>query len=203
MEGGVNAFLRSRPPLEVKPPRPWPPSRRICRLLFRVSASVWGLLAIVYCLRFVGLTMQGHGWIAMPLVVGSVLMLLPLRRPEFIPRRSWKSRWPFQPDVPAWVGYAALAAILLFVCTILFDAATSSQGEPRIIDGVEVMWNKGEGAFAITHEQYASLCQAQLRIVVSWLTIGWVQAAAFWALQVQKHAQTDRQTPRFGIRRGV
>lgn len=203
MEGGVNAFLRSRPPLEVTPSRPWPPSRRICQLLFRVSASVWGLLAIVYFLSFVGLTMQGYGWIAIPLFVGAVVMLLPLGRPEFMPRRWWNSRWPFQPDVPAWVGYVALAAILLFICTILFQAATSVQGEPRIIDGVEVMWSKGEGAFAITHEQYASLRQAQLRIVVSWLMIGWVQAAAFWALQVQKHAETNCQTPRFGIRRGV
>lgn len=189
MKGGPNAFLRSMPPLELSaldaaPSQQW--SASLCSRLYRVSAAGSLLLVCVYCSSFFGLALQGYGWTAIPMAVGGFALLSPLSRYEFRQRRFWGGRWPFQKGVPAWARWAAVAAILPFVVTLL----CSPTGEPRINDGVEVLWSKSDISTAITHLHYTQLPQAQLRLVTSWLAMGWLQAVIFWQFQTRQHAAT-------------
>ena len=109
MEGGVNAFLRSRAPLEIKPPRPWPPSPVMRGTLYGISVSGLVLLVLCYTLMFAGLTLQSLGLLYPILWIGGLSLLVPLGRAKFKSTGPWGWRWPFRPEVPAWVKYGSVA----------------------------------------------------------------------------------------------
>lgn len=175
---GINAFIRSRPPLNLSHKSGMAASRRTVIALFRICVCVSVLSLVGYFSTFSGFAAPG-AWIGLYVIAGFLAFLYAdLSFPE-LPRVS-RRRWPFLPGVPTWVRAASVAAFLFVVAQLVDAGVRHDFGVPERIDGQTVLVEHGIVLHSLSDAEDSDAKEAQARLLISFGMMLWINASLLW-----------------------